>query len=72
MAVTDRLRPGKRLRPRDLRFFWESLEEHGFGGTIDAPRASDPPDFTAEISQRVRRLLKLPPEPAKAARDSGR
>jgi hypothetical protein len=72
MAVTDRLRPGKRLRPRDLRFFWESLEEHGFGGTIDAPRASDPPDFTAEIAQRVRRLLKLPPEPAKAARDSGR
>ena len=38
----------------------QSLEEHGFGGTIDAPRASDPPDFTAEIAERVRRLLKLP------------
>ena len=72
MAVTDWLRPGKRLRPRDLRFFWDSLREHGFGGTIDAPRASDPPDFTARIAERVRRLLKLPPERAKAHRDSDR
>jgi mitochondrial fission protein ELM1 len=72
MTVTDRLRPGKRLRPRDLRFFWNSLEEHGFGGTIEDPRASDPPDFTAQIAERVRRLLKLPPERAKARRDSGR
>ena len=72
MKITDRLRPGRRLRPRDLRFFWESLKEHGFGGTIDAPRASDPPDFTAEIAKRVRRLLKQPPERAKAGRGSGR
>ena len=72
MAVTDRLRPGKRLRPRDLRFFWGSLREHGFGGTIEAPRASDPPDFTTQIAERVRRLLKLSPERAKARRDSGR
>ena len=72
MAATDRMRPGKRLRPRDLRFFWDSLREHRFGGTIDAPRASDPPDFTAQIAERVRRLLKLLPEPAKAGRDSGR
>jgi len=72
MAVADRLRPGKRLFPRDLRFFWESLAEHGFGGTIDEPRASDPPDFTGEIAARVRRLLKLPPQPARDGRDSGR
>jgi hypothetical protein len=72
MAVTDRVRPGKRLYPRDLRFFWASLKEHGFGGTIDAPRASDPPDFTAEIAARVRRLLELAPGPARADRDSAR
>ena len=29
MRITDRLQPGKRLRPRDLRFFWESLKEYG-------------------------------------------
>ena len=32
-------------------FSGQSLEEHGFGGTIDAPRASNPPDFTAEIAE---------------------
>lgn len=72
MAAADRVRPGKRLYPRDLRFFWASLEEHGFGGTVDVPLASDPPDFTADIAARVRRLLGLPPEPARAARDSDR
>ena len=72
MAVTDRLRPGKRLYPRDLRFFWTSLKAHGFAGTIDAPRASEPPDFTGEIAGRVRRLLGLPPGPATAGRDSAR
>ncbi|HEX3677481.1 MAG TPA: ELM1/GtrOC1 family putative glycosyltransferase, partial [Sphingomicrobium sp.] len=72
MAVADRLRPGRRLFPRDLRFFWASLEEHGFGGTLDNPRTSDPPDFTAETARLVRRLFELPPEPARAARDSAR
>jgi mitochondrial fission protein ELM1 len=72
MGIVDRLRPGKRLYPRDLRFFWASLAEHGFGGTLAEPRASYPPDFTAEIAERVRRLLKLPPQPATAGRDSGR
>ncbi len=72
MAASDRLRRGKRLFPRDLRFFWASLDEHGFGGTIEVPLASDPPDFTAEIAERVRRLLELPPRPATADRDSDR
>jgi hypothetical protein len=72
MAAADRLRPGRRLFPRDLRFFWASLEEHGFGGTLDNPRASNPPDFTAETAGLVRRLFELAPEPARAARDSAR
>src|SRR5689334_3138661 len=33
IAIADLVRPGKRLFPRDLRFFWASLKEHGFGGT---------------------------------------
>ena len=71
-AFADRLRPGKRLFPRDLRFFWASLREHGFGGTIQEPRASDPPDFTSEIAERVRLLLELPPVRARAGRDIAR
>ena len=27
MSVMDRLRPGRRLYPRDLRFFWAALKE---------------------------------------------
>jgi hypothetical protein len=72
MSVGDLLRPDQRLYPRDLRFFWASLREHGFVGTIDMPVASDPPEFTAEIAGRVRQLLGLPPEPAKAGPDGAR
>jgi mitochondrial fission protein ELM1 len=72
MALADRLRPGKRLYPRDLRFFWASLADHGFGGTIEAPRPSDPPDFTGRLAGRVRQLLGLPLQPATAARDGAR
>ncbi len=72
MAAADRFRPGKRLFPHDLRFFWASLKEHGFGGTLDDPRASNPPDFTEEIAKKVKRLLQLSPGPARAAPDSVR
>ena len=72
MAAADRFRPGKRLFPRDLRFFWASLEEYGFGGTLDEPRASNPPDFTEEIAKKVKRLLELPPGPARTAPYSAR
>ena len=71
-VISDVLRPEKRLFPRDLRFFWAALSELGYGGTIDEPRASEPPDYTAAIAERVRRLLKLPPRPATAGRDNGR
>lgn len=71
MGVMDQLRPGQRLRPRDLRFFWAALEEHGFGGTIESPKASSPPDYAELVADRVRQLLERPP-PARGARDSGR
>lgn len=71
-AILDRLRPGKRLFPRDLRFFWAALREHGLGGTLEAPKASHPPDYTALVAGRVRQLLARPPRPAKGGRDSDR
>ena len=69
-AIFDRARPGKRLYPRDLRFFWAALEDRGFGGTIEAPRASTPPDFTRSIANQVRLLLDLPAQLATSGRDS--
>jgi hypothetical protein len=71
MAVMDRLRPGKRLYPRDLRFFWAALKEHGYGGSVDAPKVSHPPDFPRLVADRVRRLLEQP-RPARAGHDSDR
>jgi hypothetical protein len=72
MNVMDRLRPGQRLYPRDLRFFWAALRQEGFGGTLDAPKASNPPDYAALVAERVRRLLAQPAPPATNGRDSGR
>lgn len=71
-ALWDQVFPGKRIYPRDLRFFWESLEDHGFGGVLGGPHASQPPDYTAMIAERVRRLLKSPAAPARAAPDNDR
>ena len=59
MGSMDLLRPGKCLYPRDLRFFWAVLRREGFGGTLEEPRASSPPDYSAEVAGRVRRLLGL-------------
>lgn len=72
MHLMDALRPGKRLYPRDLRFFWAALEEAGYGGTLEEPRASDPPDYAELVAARVRRLLEQPRRPATGVRDTGR
>jgi mitochondrial fission protein ELM1 len=71
MAIMDRLRPGRRLYPRDLRFFWSTLEKEGFSGTLVAPKASSPPDYAKLVAERVRQLLESP-LPATADRDSDR
>lgn len=72
MVVMDRLRPGKRLFPRDLRFFWAALREEGYAGTLNEPKAGNPPDYAELVAERVRPLLGQPRPPATAARDSGR
>lgn len=59
MAVMDRLRPGKRLYPRDLRFFWAALRQEGFGGTLEEPRPSRPPGYSGDVAKRIRQLLGL-------------
>ena len=72
MKAMDRIRPGKRLYPRDLRFFWAALEEQGFAGTLDQPQASTPPDYAELIAERVRRLLEQPLPQATDDRDNAR
>lgn len=72
MAVMDRLCPGQRLYPRDLRFFWRALGEHGFTGPPEAPKASLPPDYAKQIADRVRQLFEQPLPPATGNRDSAR
>lgn len=69
MSVMDRLRPRRRLYPRDLRFFWAALEREHFVGTLEAPKASNPPDYAKIVAERVRPLLESP-RPATADRDT--
>ena len=72
MGVMDRLRAGRRVRPRDLRFFWAALREQGFGGTLEAPKPSSAPDYAELVAERVRRLLAQPAPPATNDRDGDR
>jgi mitochondrial fission protein ELM1 len=72
MRILDRVRPGRRLYPRDLRFFWAALREEGFGGSLREPKASQPPDYAQLVAERVRRLLEQPAPPATNARGSAR
>ena len=71
-AVMDRLRPGRRLYPRDLRFFWSALEQAGYCGTLEKPRAGSPPDYAQEVAVRVRRLLAQRPPQATNGHGKGR
>jgi mitochondrial fission protein ELM1 len=57
MSLLDRLRPGRRVPPRDLRYFWEALEDDSLVGTVDAPRGGGPPDVNGTVAKRVEALL---------------
>lgn len=57
MELMARIRPGRRVRPRDLRFFWAELDRNGLVGTVRRPISNALPDLSAEIAERVRRLL---------------
>jgi len=58
MRLADRLRPGRRVFPRDLRYFWAALDERGLVGTLEQPRSGMVPDLTAMVAERVRGLLR--------------
>ena len=72
MGVMDRLRPGKRLYPRDLRFFWAALEENGFGGNARRAQGKPAAGLCRLVAERVRRLLEQPAPPATNGRGSAR
>lgn len=57
MGLMARLRPGRRVRPRDLRFFWAELDRKVLVGTVRRPISRAIPDLSAQIAERVRRLL---------------
>lgn len=57
MSLMDWLRPGERLYPRDLRFFWKTLAELDLVGTVQQPVHGRVPDVTAEVAERVLRLI---------------
>jgi mitochondrial fission protein ELM1 len=56
MGVMDRLRPGKRAYPQDLRFFWEALAGIGVTNRLAVPGAS-PGEETQRIVDRIRPIL---------------
>jgi len=66
MSVADRLRPGRRMYPRDLRFFWAAIEQSGLAGSLEEPRAGAVPALAANVAQRVIRLLEQPVQPIQA------
>ena len=56
MGALDLLRPGRRIYPQDLRFFWRALEEVGVTETLAKPRTS-PKEVMADILGRVDRIV---------------
>jgi mitochondrial fission protein ELM1 len=70
IKVADALRPGERLYPRDLRFFWAALNKQGIAGTLERPKRTNIPDYAQLIADRVRQLLEQPPRQATNDRDN--
>lgn len=58
MRVLDRIAPGRKMRPRDLRFFWAELAGQGLVGTLQQPRAGRVPNVNAAVAEQVVNLLR--------------
>jgi mitochondrial fission protein ELM1 len=56
MGVMDRLRPGRRVYPQDLRHFWTALAEIGVTERLGTPRTS-PQEEAQRVITRVRATL---------------
>ena len=57
-GLNDRIRPGKRLYPQDLRFFWRALEDAGLSERLATPKISTAQEMQT-ILERVRGVLDL-------------
>jgi hypothetical protein len=55
-ALHDRLRPGSRVYPQDLRSFWKTLGEIGIGNDLARPTTSTN-EVTAAVAARVFAIL---------------
>ena len=54
--LNDRLRPGSRIYPQDLRFFWRALADIGISDQLARPRTSTNEVLTA-VTARIRSIL---------------
>jgi mitochondrial fission protein ELM1 len=57
MDLFDRLRPGRPLHPRDLRFFWKALDDGELVGTVGEPRLSHGADVNRVVAERVKAIV---------------
>jgi mitochondrial fission protein ELM1 len=55
-AMADRLRPGRRVYPQDLRFFWRALSDIGVSETLAIPGTSTGAQIR-EVLKRVQPIL---------------
>ena len=56
IAISDQFRPGRRLYPQDLRYFWRALAEVGINERIGNPRISTD-QLMQSVLDRIRPLL---------------
>jgi mitochondrial fission protein ELM1 len=57
MSLFNRLRRGRRMLPRDLRYFWDELLTNGFAGTVSEPRHGLAPNVNRIAAERARVVL---------------
>jgi mitochondrial fission protein ELM1 len=57
MALMRVIAPGRRLYPRDPRFFWRELNRLGLVGSVAAPRCAPVPDVNGLVLAAVAQIL---------------
>lgn len=59
MWLMARVRPDRRVHPRDLRFFWRSLREGGLVGSLSEPTCGPIADLNSLVAARAKARLNL-------------
>jgi mitochondrial fission protein ELM1 len=70
MGFMDRIRPGRRVYPQDLRFFWRTLDEIGVTDRLSRPRTSTN-DEMHKVLDRIRPILRECREHSDLAGENG-